>query len=188
MFLPWEDMKGILFIIRNPFDATIAEWKRQKGGGHTSQADEEIFKRENWESMARASLKRWADLIRNVFEKHTGVNTKGQKIPLHIILYEDMVRNATLEMSRVLDFIEKENYFFVDDRSSRLRCLTKALLETEKFHRKKKPPSFEYFSEELIDEGNKYIEEGLLLLIENDFPLVDIIKYKKKHTASTSLP
>ena len=142
MFLPWEDMKGILFIIRNPFDATIAEWKRQKGGGHTSQADEEIFKRENWESMARASLKRWADLITNVFEKHTGelyavlkiisttvqgVNTKGRKIPLHIILYEDMARNATLEMSRVLDFIEKENYFFVDDRSSRLRCLTKVI-------------------------------------------------------------
>ena len=43
-FLPWEELKGILLVIRNPFDATIAEWKRQKGGGHAGQADEEIFK------------------------------------------------------------------------------------------------------------------------------------------------
>ena len=62
-----------------------------------------------------------------------------------------------------------------------------ALIETEKFHRKKKPPTFEYFSEELINKGNRYIEEVLLLLIENDFPLVNIIKYKKKLTANTIL-
>ena len=63
---------GIIFVIRNPFDATIAEWKRQKGGGHTGQADEEIFKREKWPTMAANALKRWVNLTKNVLQKHTG--------------------------------------------------------------------------------------------------------------------
>ena len=43
-----SSMKGILFVIRNPFDATVAEWKREKGGGHTGQGNENIFKDEKW--------------------------------------------------------------------------------------------------------------------------------------------
>jgi len=82
------------------------------------------------------------------------------------------------------DFIAKEDYFSVDDRQARLSCLEKALNETEKFHRTRRPPSFEYYSDELIKQGNKNIEEVLVLLIEHEFPLVDIIKYKRKRVDS----
>ena len=36
--------KGMLFLIRNPYDASIAEFKRIQGHGHTSVVNETIFK------------------------------------------------------------------------------------------------------------------------------------------------
>ena len=78
-------MKGILLVIRNPFDATIAEWKRQKGGGHTAQADEEIFKRENWPIMAEKALNRWVILVQNVIRNHKGLNKSRYKIYIKLL-------------------------------------------------------------------------------------------------------
>jgi hypothetical protein len=67
-----QRVDGILFVIRNPFDAIIAEWKRRNGGGHTGQAEEEIFKIEKWPIMASNTFKLWVKLTKNVLKKHRG--------------------------------------------------------------------------------------------------------------------
>ena len=66
--------QGILFLIRNPFEATIAEFKREKGHGHTSVVKEDIFSAENedWRKKSSYYLRKWIQLLQDVMEKHTG--------------------------------------------------------------------------------------------------------------------
>ena len=40
--------KAIIFVVRNPFDAIIAEYKRRRGHGHTSVVRETVFKDKMW--------------------------------------------------------------------------------------------------------------------------------------------
>merc|ERR1712174_63888 len=37
------DPKGFLFMIRNPFDACVAEWRRRHGQNHSAVKSEKIF-------------------------------------------------------------------------------------------------------------------------------------------------
>ena len=52
--------------------------------------------------------------------------------------------------------------------------------ETEKFHRPKVPPSFEYFTEEMIEAGNQHIQEVDDLLARNDLPRFSSEEYQKE--------
>lgn len=55
-----------------------------------------------------------------------------------------------------------------------------SLSETEKFHRPKAPPTFEYFTDEMIDLGNQIIEDVHDLLINDNLSLFDMKTYLKK--------
>ena len=54
-----------------------------------------------------------------------------------------------------------------------------SLLETEKFHRPKSQPTFEYFTEEMSQLGNQCIRDVFSLLKKNNFPVFDINSYFK---------
>ena len=40
--------KALIFVVRNPYDAIIAEYKRRRGHGHTSTVKESVFKEKMW--------------------------------------------------------------------------------------------------------------------------------------------
>ena len=107
-------------MIRNPFDASIAEWKRQNGQSHSAVKSEKIFKGEKWNEAAKNMLKRWKVLAEEAIEIG-----KNGTLPFHLFFYEDLKANATKEMEKIVDFIEQEKVYFVSERDKRLRCLQK---------------------------------------------------------------
>ena len=114
------DPKGFLFLIRNPFDAAIAEWKRQNGQSHSAVKSETIFEGEKWNEVAKNMLQNWKILAEEAIEIG-----KNENLPFHLFYYEDLKANATREMEKILDFIEQEKVYFVSDREKRLGCLRK---------------------------------------------------------------
>jgi len=62
----------MLFLIRNPYDAVVAEFKRIKGHGHTSVVSEDLFKpsNEDWQKRSMIFIGRWLSLLKQVLEKH----------------------------------------------------------------------------------------------------------------------
>ena len=64
----------MLFLIRNPYDASIAEFKRIQKHGHTSVVNETIFKQTNpeWEKRQMNFIEKWIYLLKRVLEKHAG--------------------------------------------------------------------------------------------------------------------
>ena len=40
--------KALIFVVRNPYDAITAEYKRRRGHGHTSTVKESVFKEKMW--------------------------------------------------------------------------------------------------------------------------------------------
>ena len=52
-----------VLLIRNPFDAILAEFNRNHGGGHTGHASrEDFFDREVWYEKALDQAQRWRRL------------------------------------------------------------------------------------------------------------------------------
>jgi hypothetical protein len=43
-----DSAKALIFVVRNPYDAIIAEYKRRRGHGHTSTVKESVFKEKMW--------------------------------------------------------------------------------------------------------------------------------------------
>ncbi|CBY32019.1 unnamed protein product [Oikopleura dioica] len=80
-------------------------------------------------------------------------------------------------MEKILDFVEEEQYFVVQDRDRRIKCLKTLMEESEKFHRPKLPPSFEYFSKDAIIKGNLEIQEAHDLLRKFHLPLFNTDDY-----------
>ena len=146
-----------ILIIRNPFDAAKAEWTRLKTRGktnsHTGVASEEIFKGEAWEAHARKSLNWFSELIFNTFSQMAKNHAK-----VHVVYYEDLKRNSTLEMEMILHFLMSEVQFKPDNAFARLENIKRMNEKNEKFHRPKVEPTFEYFNDELIELGNNKTE------------------------------
>ena len=146
-----------ILIIRNPFDAAKAEWTRLKTLGktfsHVGTASEEVFKGEAWENHVRKSMNWFSDLIFNTFAEMA-----KNKAKVHVLYYEDLKRNSTLEMEMVLHFLMSEIQFKPDNAFGRLENIKKMNEKNEKFHRPKVEPTFEYFNDELIELGNNKVE------------------------------
>ena len=66
----FSNPEGILFLIRNPFQAVVAEWKRRNSNGHTADVEEELFRGEEWERTGTIFLRQWKDLAVDVVKKH----------------------------------------------------------------------------------------------------------------------
>ena len=107
--------RGYLFLIRNPFDVVVAEFKRRKGKGHTSTVPESVFKETDWFTQGKAFLGWWHSLMLKIVDKR-----KENKVPMHIFFYEELKVNATQEMARILDFVQEQKYFVTPDRQTRL--------------------------------------------------------------------
>ncbi|CAG5096594.1 Oidioi.mRNA.OKI2018_I69.XSR.g14692.t1.cds [Oikopleura dioica] len=138
-----KEQDGAVLLIRNPFDAILAEFNRNHGGGHTGHAAKEAFYAKNTKEIWPGKDKRaWYPLVLdqanrwyNIYSRYL-TNTEN----IHVIYFEEMKENLGPPMRRVVDFLDVE----VVDFESRLKCL---LSNTEgSFKRTKQPLDFDPFA------------------------------------------
>ncbi|CAG5077030.1 Oidioi.mRNA.OKI2018_I69.PAR.g8615.t1.cds [Oikopleura dioica] len=164
--------KALIFVVRNPYDAIIAEFKRRRGHGHTSVVEEDIFKSKPWFENAPRWLQGWGNLARNVTEI-----ARSRNLPLHVYSFERLKENATYEMEKVLNFLDDGIGWTPDDREMRIKCLSELQKAAVSFKREKVPPSFEYYTKEMIEIGDKTIRDVHEVLLEAGFDVFDIEEY-----------
>ena len=87
-----------LLLIRNPYDAALAEFNRQ-GNGHTGHATKADFKTSKWTNHVIHSADRWYKLYKKYIES----------VPVEVFLFENVKLNMEKELSRVARFVNKIN-------------------------------------------------------------------------------
>ncbi|KAL4229674.1 WSC domain-containing protein 1 [Mactra antiquata] len=140
-----------IFILRNPFDAFVAEFNRRKGGGkHSGLAKQEHFKSKGWENYVKGALKRWRKTILywiTAFDK-----------PRHILVYEKLIENQRDELTKLADFLQ------VDDATQNINCM---MSEVKDRNKREKPDWLKkenLFNDELRESINAVLEQ----LLQND--------------------
>lgn len=61
-----ERAEGIVLVIRNPYDAILADFNRQMSGSHTGSTDYSKFKGEVWENFVKQHAGRWVRFFYNI--------------------------------------------------------------------------------------------------------------------------
>jgi hypothetical protein len=125
----YESAEGVIMVLRNPYDATLADYKRQMSGSHTGNIEKKDFENEIWRKFTDQHMHRW-------FGSAVWFPMFAQKakIPMLIIYYEDMKENLVKEMRKVVEFYRDNFNIPLPDAEHRLECLLK---QEVKFHRKK---------------------------------------------------
>jgi hypothetical protein len=72
-------------VLRNPYDATLADYKRQMSGSHTGNIEKKDFENEIWRKFIDQHMHRW-------FGSAVWFPLFAEKarIPMLVIYYEDM--------------------------------------------------------------------------------------------------
>ena len=98
-----------MLLIRNPYDAILAEFNRNHGGGHTGHARKEAFYARNtkelwpdkeklaWYPLVLDQAKRWY----MIYSRYLS-NTPN----IQVIYFEEMKENLGPSMRRVVDFLD----------------------------------------------------------------------------------
>ena len=105
----WGKFGSAIFILRNPFNALVAEWNRKVANNfttrttnlksHTEAAGKEWFgNNELWEGFVLKQACRWKTMLTNWV-----VNRKHH--PVLVVKYESLQNNSTTESKRILDFL-----------------------------------------------------------------------------------
>ena len=121
-----KDAKAVFLLVRNPYDAILAEFNRKQGKGgkgdtkHTASAGHEVFNTTKWTDVAQGLSTRWVELHLKYVSW-----AKTYAKPMHIIFYENLKSNSTNEMKKFLHFYRKHFGFYPEDAERRLRCLSK---------------------------------------------------------------
>lgn len=105
-------LDNAILLIRNPFDAILAEFNRNKGGGdhHTGVATNDDFRSAEWTDMdfGRRAF-RW-------FKLYHGNLMSRQTLP---VFYEEMKSNPLLQMQKISAFLNQTE---IDDED-KMSCL-----------------------------------------------------------------
>jgi len=72
-------------VLRNPYDATLADYKRQMSGSHTGNLEKSNFENEIWRKFIDQHMHRWFGSA-----VWFPLFAEKSKIPMLIIYYEDM--------------------------------------------------------------------------------------------------
>ena len=98
---PSEIFDKAVLIIRDPFDALVANWNGIFGGilGHAPNGSFQNSGEEKWKRYIYKGIQLWRDFNTAWYHKFDRNGT------LHLISYEKMVKNTELEVSKVLAFL-----------------------------------------------------------------------------------
>lgn len=106
---PINKADAAVLLIRNPFDAILAEFNRNHGGGHTGHASrEDFFDREIWFEKAMDGAQRW----RNLYARYV------ERMPVHLVFFEEMRHDVGECMRGVVKFIGVDIANFEQVRST----------------------------------------------------------------------
>ena len=114
-----NEAKGVVLLVRNPYDAILAEFNRFQSSNHTGSASLENFNSKWFKTVEKLSTW-WV----NVHHKYAEFSSTTS-FPMHVVFYENLKNNATHEMERVLNFMKKNYNFYPNDGLRRLKCLSK---------------------------------------------------------------
>lgn len=132
-------------LVRNPYEATVSEWRRSRSKSHTGVPNENVFRDGLWDTFARKNLQQWRHLVYTVVNFASKLEKK-----VHLIYYENLLKNSTSELEKLMRFYESEFNWKPE---------ISIVEEFEgHFHREKQAKSVEYFSNELIEIGDYDIE------------------------------
>jgi len=100
---PINRATAAVLLIRNPYNAILAEFNRNHGGGHTGHASrEDFYDREVWYAKVLDQGKRWKMLY----------NRYIRSMPAHVIYFEEIKQNLKGTMESILEFlhVDIENF------------------------------------------------------------------------------
>ncbi|XP_077967122.1 sialate:O-sulfotransferase 2-like isoform X2 [Styela clava] len=151
-----------VLLIRNPYDATLAEFMRMNTQGHIGVANNDIFRKPGFKAFCKNQLPSfWFGITKVVLK------TFVDKVV--VVYFEDLVKNPIKEIRRIVEFLPKE--IVGSDEESlerRLMCLNLDL--AGKFKRPPRKLNSDPFDELLRGEVDKSIENMNELLLERNHP------------------
>ncbi|XP_071834770.1 sialate:O-sulfotransferase 1-like isoform X2 [Apostichopus japonicus] len=130
-----EKADGVLLLIRDPYSALTADFKRiAAGGNHTGIISSNIFNSEHWSMYARWAARRWQQTIQKGLEMSAAKRL--------VVYYEDLLEDLPEELRRVAHFLNATL------REERLQC---TMLHREgNFHRQPYSMPFDSFKENVV--------------------------------------
>lgn len=156
-----ERAKGVILVMRNPFDAFKAEFNRKqteknvngiKGRSHVGHADPKAFNSTVWFDTIKQVTIRWTNFYKGYVQ-----TTSKLGIPLHVMYYEDLKANTLAQVEAILNFYENVTGFVPSDKDIRLKCIQQSALDT--FKRPKAALGWEIYRDEQICSINEAISE-----------------------------
>ncbi|XP_077966625.1 sialate:O-sulfotransferase 2-like [Styela clava] len=154
--------KMAILLIRNPYDAILAEFTRRNTRSHTGVANSDIFRKPGFKDFCKEHLLTlWLGISNIVMEKFVD--------KVIVVYFEDLVKNPIKEIRRVVEFLPKE-VVGSDEESfeRRLMCLNLDL--AGKFKRPPRKLNFDPFDISLEKEISKHIKNLSELLLERHHP------------------
>lgn len=156
------EFQQAVFIVRNPFDAILSEFQRQRsiekygeksGNSHTEKLSKtEIFEiQEKWEKFATNMARHWFNLVKGWVADYD----RGQ---VKIVCYEKLVKNPKTEINSVLEFLDLNS----DKMAERAHCLNTEI--EGKFHRKKEFTSYEVYNDKMMKTVVDYVRKARQIL------------------------
>lgn len=107
--------------------------------------------------------------------KNHSIKVLRENKPLHVVYYEELVKNPLREIRGMIDFLPRNQR--PDDLEQRLSCLSQEL--TGYNRRKKKPLTFDPYSNKTKRVVNEAIDEVRRVLIEKSFDNPVLLTYTK---------
>ncbi|XP_071834773.1 sialate:O-sulfotransferase 1-like isoform X3 [Apostichopus japonicus] len=130
-----EKADGVLLLIRDPYSALTADFKRIAAkGNHTGKISSKIFNSEHWATYARWAARRWQQTIQKGLEMSAAKRL--------VVYYEDLLEDLPKQLRRVAHFLN------ATVREERLQC---TMLHREgNFHRQPYSMPFDSFKENVV--------------------------------------
>ncbi|KAL5012073.1 hypothetical protein ScPMuIL_010624 [Solemya velum] len=94
-----DGYKKAIFILRSPYEAIIAWYKYKRAKGHTNDVEESKFHSEDWFQSIQTESNYWVRLNYAWLKRFTG--------PMHLIMYNELKSNASLEITKLAEFLER---------------------------------------------------------------------------------
>ena len=167
-----------IFILRNPFDAILAEFKREaaisqtgiEDGSHTAefskiQIENGTVGKSDWPTFTKKWLNNsfgsmsWILLVEEWVSNFRKLN-RGQ---VHLVCFDKLVKNPGREVGKMMDFLKIHS----SRREHRKKCFRDSLEGS--FHRKKLFESWEVYDDAMRTEVMKTILKAKSILLENGF-------------------
>jgi len=141
---------GAIFILRNPFDAFVADFKRRNAQNHTGNVDPSIFLTQEWKEFVIKRTDIWTQhtkyYLHSKVQGRRWLDEKGK--PAFLIYYENLVHDFENEIKLMMHEIHlRPNEMSTEETTYCAILQHRNRTMGEKFHRKKPEKNIQAFSQ-----------------------------------------